>query len=181
MSEDFAPPSSTGPPLPAPSAGPSKLRLALAFLVAAASDAVSYGTEWVPPVQWAVDGATALLLFGLLGWRWAILPGLVAEAMPGVAALPVWVLVVASVALWGEVKRPAPRSRPRGRGGPPGGGASRVAWAVVVLVLALVAAVFGFGGIAEAAAGSAKGLMVLFGLIFVILVVLGMRRRRRPL
>ena len=56
-----------------------------------------------------------------------------------------------------------------------------LAWAVVVLVLALVAAVFGFGGIVEAAAGSAKGLMVLFGLIFVILVVLGMRGRRRPL
>jgi hypothetical protein len=29
MSEDFAPPSSPGPPLPAPSAGPSKLRLAV--------------------------------------------------------------------------------------------------------------------------------------------------------
>jgi uncharacterized membrane protein YtjA (UPF0391 family) len=180
MSEDFAPPQSTVPP-PEISAGPSKLRLVLAFLVAAASDAVSYGTEWVPPVQWAVDGATALLLFGLLGRRWAILPGLVAEAIPGVAAFPVWVLVVASIALWGEIKRPALTSRPRVQGGPPGGGASMFAWAVVVLVLALVAAVFGFGGIAEAAAGSAKGLVVLFGLIFVILLVLGMRRRRRPL
>ena len=181
MSEDFAQPQSTVTPPPETGASPSKLRLALAFLLAAASDAVSYGTEWVPPVQWAVDGATALLLFGLLGWRWAILPGLVAEAIPGVAAFPVWVLVVASVALWGEVKRTAPTSRPRVRGSPPGGGASMFAWAVVVLVLALVAAVFGFGGIAEAAAGSAKGLVLLLGLIFVILVVLGMRGRRRPL
>ena len=181
MSEHFAPPQSTVTPPPETTAGPSKTRLALAFLVAATSDAVSYGTEWVPPVQWAVDGATALLLFGLLGRRWAILPGLVAEAIPGVAAFPVWVLVVASVALWGEVKRPAPTSRPRAQGGPPGGGASMFAWAGVVLVLALVAAVFGFGGIAEGAAGSAKGLVVLFGLIFIIFVVLGMRGRRRPL
>jgi uncharacterized membrane protein YtjA (UPF0391 family) len=181
MARDFAPPQSTLTPPPEPTASPSKLRLALAFLVAAASDAVSYGTEWVPPVQWAVDGATALLLFGLLGRRWAILPGLVAEAIPGVAAFPVWVLVVASVALWGEVKRPAPTSRPRLRGGPPGGGAFMPAWAVVVLVLALVAAVFGFGEIVEAAAGIAKGLSVLLGFIFVIVLVLGMRGRRRPL
>jgi hypothetical protein len=146
MSEDFAQPRSMVTPPPETTAGPSKPRLALAFLVAAASDAVSYGTEWVPPVQWAVDGTTALLLFGLLGRRWAILPGLVAEAVPGVAAFPVWVLVVASVALWGEVKRTAPTSRPRARGGPPGGGASMLVWAVVVLVLALVAAVFGSGG-----------------------------------
>jgi hypothetical protein len=41
-----------------------------------------------------VDLLTALLLFGLLGWRWALLPGLVAEAIPGVAVFPVWLLVV---------------------------------------------------------------------------------------
>jgi hypothetical protein len=67
----------------------------------------------MPPVQWVVDGTTALLLFGLLGWRWALLPGLVAEAIPGVAAFPVWVLVVASVAVWGEIQRPG-RRRSRG-------------------------------------------------------------------
>jgi hypothetical protein len=55
---------------------------------------------------------TALLLFGLLGWRWALLPGLVAEAIPGVAVFPVWLLVVASVALWGEMQRSGPCSRP---------------------------------------------------------------------
>jgi uncharacterized membrane protein YtjA (UPF0391 family) len=179
MSENFAPPQSTVTPPPETAAGPSKTRLAFAFLVAAASDAVSYGTEWVPPVQWAVDGVTALLLFGLLGRRWAILPGLLAEAIPGVAAFPVWVLVVASVAVWGEVKRTAPRSRPRVRRSLRGGGASMLTWAVVVLVLALVAAVFGFGGIAEPAVGIAKGLLVLFGLVFVILLVLGLRGRRR--
>jgi hypothetical protein len=91
-------------------AGPSKTRWVFAFLVAAASDGVSYGTALVPPVQWVVDVATALLLFGLLGWRWALLPGLVAEAIPGVAAFPTWVLVVASVALWGEIQRTGRRS-----------------------------------------------------------------------
>src|ERR1051326_9213113 len=87
----------TGPPMtPAPetAAGPSKTRLVLAFVVAAVSDIVSYGTALMPPVQWVVDGVTALLLFGLLGWRWALLPGLLVEAIPGVAAFPVWVLVV---------------------------------------------------------------------------------------
>jgi hypothetical protein len=105
-------PAQTRPPVtPAPdaSAGPSRTRLLLAFLVAAVSDVVSYGTAFMPPVQWVVDGATALLLFGLLGWRWALLPGLVAEAIPGVAAFPAWVLVVASVALWGELQRPGRR------------------------------------------------------------------------
>jgi hypothetical protein len=95
-------------------ADPSKRRLAAAFVVAAASDVISYWTELVPPVQWAVDLVTALLLFVILGWRWAILPGLLAEAIPGVAAFPVWVLVVASVAIWGGVK-PTTQG-PKGRG-----------------------------------------------------------------
>jgi hypothetical protein len=106
-------PAQTGPavtPAPEPGAGPSKTRSVLAFLVAAASDVVSAGTELVPPVQWAVDVTTALLLFGLLGWRWMLLPGLVAEAIPGVAVFPTWILVVASVALWGEIQRTGRRS-----------------------------------------------------------------------
>ena len=71
--------------------------------------AVVYGiNEFLGNLGRTVDLVTALLLFGLLGWRWAILPGLVAEAIPGVAVLPMWLLVVASVALWGERKRPAP-------------------------------------------------------------------------
>jgi hypothetical protein len=101
----------TGSPRPAFTPRLSKTRLALACLVAAASDVVSYGTAFVPPVQWMVDLVTALLLFGLLGWRWALLPGLVAEAIPGVAVFPVWLLVVASVALWGKMQRSGPFSR----------------------------------------------------------------------
>lgn len=107
MAEDSAKLWRTGSPRPASAPRLSKTRLALAFLVAAVSDVVSYGTAFVPPVQWTVDLVTALLLFGLLGWRWALLPGLVAEAIPGVAVFPVWLLVVASVALWGEIQRSA--------------------------------------------------------------------------
>src|SRR6266702_2966481 len=112
MSEDLAKPWRPGSPRPAFAPRLSKTRLAFALLVAATSDVVSYGTAFVPPVQWAVDLETALLLFGLLGWRWALLPGLVAEAIPGVAVFPVWLLGVASVAVWGEMKRLPPFSRP---------------------------------------------------------------------
>jgi uncharacterized membrane protein YtjA (UPF0391 family) len=51
-------------------------------------------------------------------------------------------------------------------------------WAVVFLIIALVAAVFGFGGIAVAAAGIAKFLFFLFVVIFLIMLVLGLMGRR---
>jgi hypothetical protein len=84
--------------------GLSRTRLALALLVAAASDLASSGTGFMPPVQWAVDLVTALLLFSILGWQWALLPGFIAEAIPGMAVFPVWTLVVVAVALWGRIK-----------------------------------------------------------------------------
>jgi hypothetical protein len=55
------------PPQESGRVGLSKTRLVLAFLVAATSDILSYSTVFVPPVQWAVDLATALLLFMILG------------------------------------------------------------------------------------------------------------------
>jgi len=54
-------------------------------------------------------------------------------------------------------------------------------WALVFLVIALVAALFGFGGIAVAAAGIAKLLFFLFVIIFVVTLMMGLMRRRRPL
>ena len=54
-------------------------------------------------------------------------------------------------------------------------------WAVVFLVIALVAALFGFGGIAVAAAGIAKVLCFLFVIIFVVTLIMGLMRHRRPL
>ena len=83
-----------------------KKRLALAFAVAAISDGLSFWLVIALPFQWAVDLVTALLLFLLLGRKWAILPGLIAEAVPGLNIFPFWLLVVGSIATWGAIRRP---------------------------------------------------------------------------
>jgi hypothetical protein len=80
-------------------------RLALAFAVAGASDVATAFLGVVPPLQWLLDLATAALLFMLLGRQWAILPGLIAEAVPGLAVFPFWVLVVGSIGIWGSIRR----------------------------------------------------------------------------
>jgi uncharacterized membrane protein YtjA (UPF0391 family) len=54
-------------------------------------------------------------------------------------------------------------------------------WAAVFLVIALVAALFGFGGIASASAGIAKILFVIFLILFVISLIFGWRGRSRGL
>jgi hypothetical protein len=56
----------------------SKKRLAVAFVIAATSDAIGAFTTLLPPIGWAVDLATALLLFMVVGgsgcyyrdWLW---------------------------------------------------------------------------------------------------------------
>jgi hypothetical protein len=87
-----------------PVARHSRVQLILAFAVAAVSDAVCFFTTFIPPVEWAVDFATASLLFLILGRRWAILPGLIAEAIPGLGVFPFWVLVVGSIAVYDGLK-----------------------------------------------------------------------------
>jgi uncharacterized membrane protein YtjA (UPF0391 family) len=52
-------------------------------------------------------------------------------------------------------------------------------WAAVFFIIALVAAMFGFGGIASAAGGVAKLLFYVFVILFVVSLVLGMGRRGR--
>src|SRR5215472_19223818 len=66
----------------------SKKRLAVAFGIAATSDAVGAFATPLPPIGWAVDLVTALLLFMVLGRQWLLLPGLALEAIPGVGILP---------------------------------------------------------------------------------------------
>ena len=78
-------------------------RLALAFAIAVASDVASMWLVFIPPVQWGLDVATALILFLLLGRQWLLLPALIAEAIPGLAVLPAWILVVGSIAAFGIV------------------------------------------------------------------------------
>jgi len=78
--------------------------LALALLVAGVSDAISFAVAFIMPVQLLVDVATAILLFLILGRRLAILPGLIAEAIPGMGIFPIWILVVLSIILYDEIK-----------------------------------------------------------------------------
>jgi hypothetical protein len=89
-----------------PTSRATRTRIAVAFAVAAVSDFFSIWATFAPPVQWAIDGATALLLFLILGRRWALLPGLIAEAIPGMGVFPVWVLVVVSIAIYDGIKKP---------------------------------------------------------------------------
>ncbi len=49
-------------------------------------------------------------------------------------------------------------------------------WAFVFLIIALVAGIFGFGGVSVAAAGFAKILFFVFLIVFVLSLILGMRR-----
>jgi uncharacterized membrane protein YtjA (UPF0391 family) len=54
-------------------------------------------------------------------------------------------------------------------------------WALVFFLVALVAALFGFGGIAIAAAGIAKLLFYIFLIVFLVTLVMGLSRRGRSL
>ncbi len=53
-------------------------------------------------------------------------------------------------------------------------------WAIVFLVISLVAALFGFGGIASAAAGIAKILFGIFLVLFIVFLVMSLLRGRPP-
>jgi uncharacterized membrane protein YtjA (UPF0391 family) len=54
-----------------------------------------------------------------------------------------------------------------------------LSWAITFFIVAIVAALFGFGGIAAGAAGIAKVLFVLFLIGFVVSLVLHLRGRGR--
>ena len=51
-------------------------------------------------------------------------------------------------------------------------------WALMFFVIALIAALFGFGGIATAAAGIAQFLFYIFLIVFVLTLILGLVQRR---
>lgn len=53
-------------------------------------------------------------------------------------------------------------------------------WAVVFFVVAILAAVFGFGGIAAGAATIAKVLFFIFVVLFIVSLLVGLGRRGRP-
>jgi uncharacterized membrane protein YtjA (UPF0391 family) len=53
-------------------------------------------------------------------------------------------------------------------------------WALVFLIVALIAAAFGFGGIAASSAGIAKILFFIFLVLFVVSLVAGGIRQPAP-
>ena len=53
-------------------------------------------------------------------------------------------------------------------------------WSITFFIIALIAAVFGFGGIASAATGIAKILFFIFLLLFIISFVMQLSRGRKP-
>ena len=69
-----------------------------ALLVAVLSDAVGFGVMLLPPVQWLLDGVTAVVLFMVLGFRWSLLSALAIEVVPGLQLFPAWTLVVVALA-----------------------------------------------------------------------------------
>ena len=69
-----------------------------ALAVAAVSDAVGFGLVMAPPLHWAVDAITAVLLFVVLGFRWGLLVALSVEVVPALQVFPAWTLVVLALA-----------------------------------------------------------------------------------
>jgi hypothetical protein len=69
-----------------------------AILTAVLSDALGFTVVLFPPMEWLLDGATAIVLFGVLGFRWPLLAALVTEAIPGLQLFPAWTLVVLALA-----------------------------------------------------------------------------------
>lgn len=95
-------PSSTPlPPTESIARSLSKRRLGIALAIATIADVLGAFVTTAPPLAWAVDLVTAVLLFLVLGWRWFLLPGIIMEAIPGVSVMPFWVLVVGAIAVWG--------------------------------------------------------------------------------
>jgi hypothetical protein len=82
----------------------TKWQIALAVLIAGLSDALCASVVFAPPLVWAIDVVTALLLFVVLGWQWLLLPGLIFEAIPGLAVIPFWLLVVGAIVVWGTAR-----------------------------------------------------------------------------
>ena len=52
-------------------------------------------------------------------------------------------------------------------------------WAVIFFIISIIAAVFGFGGIASATAGIAKVLFFLFLIVAVVMLIIGVSAGRK--
>jgi hypothetical protein len=48
----------------------------------------------IPPINQAIDVATAIAMTWLVGWHWAFLPTFVVEVLPLVDLVPTWTIAV---------------------------------------------------------------------------------------
>ena len=76
----------------------SQGRITTARAIAVAADVVQLGLiPFVGPGWWlleVLDVVVAVLMLALLGWHWAFLPTIVAEAVPVLDAVPTWTAAV---------------------------------------------------------------------------------------
>lgn len=89
----------------------SAWRIVPALLVALIADTLSLIFSLALPVEWTIDVLAAVSLFVILGARWPLLPALLMEAVPGLAMLPTWLLVVSWIVFAGRTpatRRPPP-------------------------------------------------------------------------
>lgn len=73
-------------------------RLALAFCVAAAADAVFAFPTLLEGFEVLGDVFVAVVLCAILGFNWIIVPALLAEAVPGLDVFPSWTVAVIAIA-----------------------------------------------------------------------------------
>lgn len=62
------------------------------------SDIVGLAFTFTPPIHWVIDVITAIVLFITLGFKWALLPALAVEVIPGLQLFPFWTLVILALA-----------------------------------------------------------------------------------
>jgi hypothetical protein len=91
----------------------SRKRIWAARLIAAAADGAQlflfplFGEGFLSPFDDALDVAVAGVLVLLIGFHWALLPGMAAELVPGMDLAPTWTasVLVATAGRGGEGKK----------------------------------------------------------------------------
>jgi len=83
-------------------------RIRAAWIIALATDAIQIGLFPFSGLGWLIDIPldllTAVLLWGILGWHWALLPSFLFELLPIADMAPTW-----SLAIWVITARKKPQ------------------------------------------------------------------------
>ncbi len=73
-------------------------RFAISFCVAAVADVAFMAVSPLEALEVVGDVLVALILCGILGFNWIIVPALLAEAIPALEIFPSWTLAVMAIA-----------------------------------------------------------------------------------